>query len=71
MKKIVKDYIFVIIGSFIMALGTTAFLLPNKLSTGGFAGIATILYYYFKIPMGNAIIIMNIPLFIMAYFRIR
>lgn len=71
MKKTIKDYGFIIIGSLMMALGTSAFLLPNKLSTGGFTGIATILYYYFKIPMGNSIIIMNLPLFIISYCRIR
>ena len=53
-----------------MAFGTSAFLLPNKLSTGGFTGIATIFYYYFKIPMGTSIILMNLPLFILAYFKL-
>lgn len=69
MRKILKDYILIIIGCIIASIGTACFLLPNKLSSGGFSGIATILYYYLNIPMGTSIILMNIPLFIISYFR--
>ena len=71
MKKILKEYGLLIFGSIVMAFGTGTFLLPNKLSTGGFTGIATLFYYYFKIPMSTSIILMNLPLFIIAYFKIR
>ncbi|MBR3696810.1 MAG: YitT family protein [Clostridia bacterium] len=70
MNKILKEYILVVIGSTVMAIGTGVFLLPNKLSTGGFSGIATIFYYHFKIPMGTSIILMNLPFFIIAYFKL-
>lgn len=69
MKKSFKEYLLIIMGCIIAAIGTSCFLLPNKLSSGGFAGIATILYYYLKIPMGTTIILLNIPLFIIAYYR--
>ena len=69
-KKIfVKEFIYTILGTLISAFATVAFLLPNKLSSGGFTGIATILYYFFKLPVGTTVIIMNIPLFIIAYFK--
>lgn len=64
-----KEYIYVIIGSIISALGTACFLLPNQLSSGGFSGIATIIYYFFHVPMGTSILILNIPIFILAYIR--
>lgn len=70
MKEILKEYSWIILGSIIMAFGTSLFLLPNKLSTGGFTGLATLFYYYLKIPMGTSIILMNLPLFIIAYFTI-
>lgn len=70
MRKVLRDYFLIIVGSSIMAFGTSVFLLPNKLSTGGFTGLATIFYYYFKISMGTSIIIMNLPLFIISYFKI-
>lgn len=53
-----------------MAAGTSFFLLPNKLSTGGFSGIATIFYYFFNFNMGITILVLNLPLFILACFKI-
>lgn len=53
-----------------MAIGVSLFLLPNQLSTGGFSGISTIVYYFFNIPLGVANIILNIPLFIIALYKL-
>lgn len=69
-KNWIIDIIGIIIGTMVMAFGISMFLLPNKLSSGGFAGIATILYYLFKIPMGVTNILLNAPLFIFAAFKI-
>ena len=44
--------------------------MPNQLSTGGFAGIATVVYYIFKIPLGTTMLILNIPLLILGFFRV-
>ena len=66
MKKFVKQIIGTIIGSFLIAAGVSLFLLPNKLSSGGLSGIATITYYLFNAPMGVVILILNIPLFLLA-----
>lgn len=49
--------------------GTANFLLPNQISSGGFAGIATIIYYFFNIKMGTTIIILNLPIFIIGYIK--
>lgn len=59
-----------IIGAFIMAIGVALFLLPNQLSSGGVSGIATITYYLLNIPMGTMIVLINIPLFLFAVFKI-
>lgn len=69
-KTIAKEGIETIIGAIIMALGTSQFLLPNQLSSGGFAGIATIIYYFLHIPMGTTILAFNIPLFIIAVYKL-
>lgn len=73
-KLIIKKYIYEIfqiaIGTFVMAVGTSLFLLPNKLSSGGFAGIATITYYLFNLNMGTVILLLNIPFFLLAFIRI-
>lgn len=69
-RKIVIEIIYTIIGSFIMAVGISLFLLPNQLSSGGVSGIATITYYLFSLPMGTVILLINIPLFIFSIFKI-
>lgn len=60
----------IVIGCLFAAFGTAEFLLPNQLSSGGFAGIATIIYYLFHIQMGTTILILNIPLFVIGYFKL-
>ena len=69
-KKYAYEAILMILGCFIMACATSFFLLPNQLSSGGFTGLATISYYLLKIPVGTTIFILNIPLFIISYFRL-
>ena len=68
--KILKEGIYIIIGCALMASGTSLFLLPNQLSSGGFAGISTIIYYLFSLPLGTTMLILNIPLFIMTIIRV-
>lgn len=70
LKKYIYDFILLIIGCAIMAISTSFFLLPNQLSSGGFTGIATITYYLLKWPVGTVVFALNIPLFILSYFRI-
>lgn len=70
LKKYAHEILLLIIGCFIMACGTSFFLLPNQLSSGGFAGIATITYYLLKIPLGTTMFVLNIPLLILSYIRI-
>ena len=69
-KKILIEILITIIGSLIMAIGVAQFLLPNQLSSGGITGAATIMYYLLKIPMGTAIVLLNVPLFLMSFFKI-
>lgn len=69
-KNFIVTSIGLVVGSFIMACSTAFFLLPNKLSTGGFSGLSTIAYYIFHVPVGTAMIILNLPLFLIAFFRV-
>lgn len=70
MNKTIKEALYTVIGSAIMAVGISLFLLPNQLSSGGLSGIATITYYLLNIPMGAMIITLNIPLFLFAWYKI-
>lgn len=69
-KKFILEILGTIIGALIMALAVSQFLLPNELSSGGFAGVATIVYYLFKVPMGTTILIINVPLFLLSGYKI-
>lgn len=69
-KQYLKELIFIIVGTLLMAFGVSFFLLPNQLSSGGFSGITTIIYYLFGLPMGTVMIILNIPLFMVALIKL-
>lgn len=69
-KTIAIETIGTTVGAFIMAVATSLFLLPNQLSSGGFSGIATIFYYFLKIPMGTTILAFNVPLFLFAGYKL-
>lgn len=69
-KKAIVEAAGTVAGSAIMAFGIASFLLPSQLSSGGVSGIATITYYLLNIPMGIMIMIINIPLFILAGYKI-
>ncbi len=65
-KKTVKEIIIITLGVAVMACGLKVFLVPAKIAAGGISGIAVILYYLLKIPIGVTIITLNIPLFILG-----
>ncbi len=69
-KQLLTEIIGTILGALVMAISVSFFLLPNELSSGGFSGIATIFYYRLKIPMGITIASLNIPLFLMAGYKL-
>ena len=69
-KRFIIDLIKIAIGTLIMAIGIEQFLLPSQLSTGGFSGIGTIIYYLTGISVGITMLVLNIPLFIIAYFKV-
>ncbi len=70
LRKYFIDGIYIIFGCFIMAVGTSLFLLPNQLSSGGFSGIATIIYYLLGFPLGITILVLNIPFLLWALFKV-
>lgn len=59
----------IIIGSALYAAGFRFFLYPNSIVVGGVTGIAMILNYLTQLPVGVLAIILNIPLFAVAWKR--
>ncbi len=66
MKKEIKNYLFAIIGGALVGIGAGWVLLPLKLTTGGFSGIATLFYYLLGIPAGLVTLCLNVPLFLVS-----
>jgi uncharacterized membrane-anchored protein YitT (DUF2179 family) len=68
--RILFDGLFYIIGSALYALSVVIFISPNNISPGGLTGVATLLNYLTPIPIGVAMLVMNIPLMLAAWKRI-
>ncbi len=65
-KDFAIDTFVFVLGGIGLSVAVNCFLSKNNILYGGFSGIATILNFLFEIPIGIAIFIMNIPLFIVA-----
>lgn len=63
-KRTIIDYLGITLGSFLIALALTAFLVPNRIAAGGVSGLATVIYYITSFPIGLTMLIINVPLFI-------
>lgn len=62
-----KDYIFITFGVALYAFGFCAFILPQKVVTGGLAGIGTLIYYSIGVPVALTTLVLNLLLLAMAY----
>lgn len=64
-----KDYVIIILGLIIYAIGFTAFILPHKIVIGGVSGVGTLVYFATDglIPVGVTQYACNLILLAMAY----
>lgn len=63
----VKNYLFILIGSAIVAIGFNTLLLPNQIAAGGVSGISTIMQS-FGFEAAYVQWGLNIPLFIAGFY---
>ncbi len=56
-------------GSMLFAAAINIFTAPNNITVGGFSGIATVLNYLFSIPIGFTVFVLNVPLFIISFYK--
>lgn len=66
-RDYIIQYALIIIGSALFAAGFQFFLYPNSIIVGGVSGIAMIINYLTDLPVGVMNIVLNIPLFIIAW----
>lgn len=65
-KSEIKNYIFIFFGSAFLAMGMVGFLVPNKIATGGIAGLSIIFHHLFELPTGLILALVNIPLLLVS-----
>lgn len=65
-RKWFTNYTFILIGTFLVALGYVYFITPYKIIPGGIYGISIVLHYTFGLPVGLTALAFNIPLTIIG-----
>lgn len=66
-SDIALSYFVIVLGTLVYAAGFEFFLYPNSIIVGGLSGIAMIINLLTDLPVGVLTIVLNIPLFILAW----
>lgn len=61
------DYLLLLIGATIQAIGLRLFLIPANLASGGVSGISQLINHFTGWPIGLMVIIGNLPLFVLGW----
>ncbi len=61
-KQEIKNFVFIIIGSLLLAISYALFIIPFHIVPGGVSGIAIIINYFIKAPVGILTIVLNLPI---------
>jgi uncharacterized membrane-anchored protein YitT (DUF2179 family) len=67
LKRNIANLALVLLGSVIMGVGYSLFLLPHHFVPGGVSGIAMIINYFTRLPLGTLIMVLNIPVFVVGF----
>ena len=59
------------LGAIIAAYGVQGFIVPSGLGGGGVGGIALLLFYTLKFPIGLMTFVLNIPLFVLGWREVN
>lgn len=70
-KAFLIDAVVIIIGCLIASLGVNLFLVHARLLSGGATGIGLIFEYTTGINSGIVVFLVNIPLFVLSYFKLN
>jgi len=61
------DGLLIVAGCAVMGLAYSLFLIPHHFVPGGVSGIAIIINYFVKLPVGATIVALNIPIFLLGF----
>lgn len=65
--ELLLDYGMIVVGSFLVGLGTNLFFIPNNVVSGGATGIAIILNHLIHTPVGVTVFVLNLPLLALGW----
>ena len=63
--------IIILVMTFIQAVAINGLYKPNSLVSGGFTGTAMLIEYAFGIPMGLMVMLLNIPVLLLAWWKLH
>ena len=66
-KEFLIDCLFDLAGSAVFSVGIHSFTAPALIAPGGASGVATIVNYFFHIPIGTVNLLINVPLLLLAW----
>lgn len=69
-KKIIINFILLVLGCFLTALTFNVFCVPNSYVTGGVSGIAVIFNYLFNIPISKILLIGNLLVLVIGIISV-
>ncbi|MBQ7288889.1 MAG: YitT family protein [Clostridia bacterium] len=68
-KNLTADIFYILLGAAAYSAAFAVFIGPNHITPGGLTGLAALLHFLVKLPVGLGVLILNIPLFIIGYRR--
>ena len=66
----VRDYLMITVGLFIYSVALTCFMLPHEITTGGMAGVASIIYYATGFEVQYTYLFINVVFLIAAVIEL-
>lgn len=66
--RTLTQYLGIILGSLVTAIGVNALQIPNRIAAGGAAGVATLVYHLTGLEPGLMLLLINVPLLIISGF---
>lgn len=69
-KEQILNVLGIVLGAAIYAAGVVLFLQPSQMVSGGVGGISVILHHYTGVATGTWVLLLNIPLLILALWKL-
>ena len=67
-KRAIRDYIFIVVGSFLISVASLSIYDRAELVIGGVTGVSIIIRHLFGIPLWLSYTMINVPLFVIGFF---